>query len=233
MPEEAVVTTNGPTVEDATRRRTVTTLWRAGLSEPDIAKRVGTTVEAVLEDLEIDRTERARRLEADFDVRREIVQTDDWYQLLINVMERELRRLEATPGAATLAKIKCVGQVAALIDARQRFLAEAGLLKPGPSRRPRARRTPPKSRSDSMSSASSTKKTWSPTASASGCGRSPRWIRPPETRRGHELGGPRGGKQEKRKKVDRPEDAGRKSGVQSECVEAHPARPGRVAAGRG
>jgi transposase len=130
MPEEAVVTTNGSTVEDAARRRTVANLWRAGVSEPDIAKRVGTTVETVLEDLDAGRTERAGQLETDFDARREIVLADDQYVLLISVLEHELRRLDATLGAATLAKIKCAGQIAALIDARQRFLAETGLFKP-------------------------------------------------------------------------------------------------------
>jgi hypothetical protein len=107
--------------------RFVDELRRAGFAESAVAQFLGTTVEVVRSDLASRRAERAIRLKSQFNLRQEVVRAVDQVEFLIGVVDRELRRLDDTPGSATVARVRCLRALRDLEQMRDQYLQQVGL----------------------------------------------------------------------------------------------------------
>jgi hypothetical protein len=117
-----------PAGDDGARRERAAAMRRSGLSEPEIAERLGVGLAVVRADVNAYYTELGARLALEFSSAAEVAEARAEYAWLIGVVKRELMQLERTPGAPTAAKVRCVRETADLIDRRVGIAASAGLF---------------------------------------------------------------------------------------------------------
>ena len=110
------------------RRTRVVHLRHAGLSEPEIGRRLGVSAATVSRDLQTVREDWSRRFGSNYDAAREVGEGVSLFGLLEATAIRELLRLESETKRSTGAMMQCCWVARSARQARIDLLVSAGVI---------------------------------------------------------------------------------------------------------
>ena len=116
---------NGPPL-----RSRVMAMRGAGMSQPEIAARLGVALELVQSEVDGFTREDGARLAHELSSLQVVAEARERFAFQIAAIEREVGKLDRTPGSSTALKLKCVALLADLNERNQRFAYAVGLLNP-------------------------------------------------------------------------------------------------------
>ena len=114
--------------DDRIRRSRVMAMRGAGKSQPEISALLGVPLEVVQTELDGFTREDGVRLAHDLSSLQLVAEARERSAFLIAAIEREIGKLDRTPGSSTVVKRKCIALLADLNERNQRFAYAVGLL---------------------------------------------------------------------------------------------------------
>ena len=110
------------------RRTRVVHLRHAGLSEPEIGRRLGVSAATVSRDLQTVRVDWSRRFGSNYDAAREVGEGVSLFGMLESTAVRQLSRLESETKPSTGAMMQCCWVARSARQARIDLLVAAGVI---------------------------------------------------------------------------------------------------------